>query len=119
MLDNLTLENLLSPKVSVPFAIYLITFTGFALYFLYWIEERIKHDERQPHPLIVNGVLIKESVTCNPGSEDFETMDPSIRTIADICKYVFFSWLFILAYFHHMERKKLYIMESNGFHIHQ
>ena len=102
------MENLLSPKVNVPFAIYLITFTGFVLYFLYWIEERIKHDERQPHPLIVNGVLIKESVTCNPGSEDFETMDPSIRTIADICKYVFFVVIHSSLFSSYGEKEALY-----------
>ena len=87
ILDTFSLNSLLNHKVNVTFAIYFITFTGFACYFVYWVEKRIKRDARQPHPLILHGTLIKESVTCNPNSEDFETVDPSIRTITDIRKY--------------------------------
>ena len=73
--------------MDVHFAIYLITFTGFVLYIIHWVEKRIKEDECRPHALIVNGVCVKESVTCNPDFTEFETIDPSIRTITDIRKY--------------------------------
>lgn len=108
IINSFTWFSLLNPKVDVPFAIYFITFTGFACYFVYWVEKKIKRDERQPHPLILHGTLIKESVTCNPNSEDFETVDPSIRTITDIRKYCLCFWLITSLFSSYGDKEALY-----------
>ena len=73
-------------KFNIDFSIYLVTFTGFFLYFVQWIERILKNEESRPHPLVVDGKMVEDTVSCTPDSKECDTIDPSIRTITDIRK---------------------------------
>ena len=78
-----------SSKLDISFCVYLLSYAGFVAYTSQWLMMKIETDERKPHPFFIHGKLVKDSITCNPSEESFETIDPEIHTLTDIRKYVF------------------------------
>lgn len=73
-----------SPKLDISFCVYLLSYAGFVAYTSQWLMKKIETDERKPHPFFIHGKLVKDSITCNPSDESFETIDPEIHTLTDI-----------------------------------
>lgn len=86
LLDNYSLLLMSPLRTNVYFCVYLISFTGFVSYLSQWIIYKIERDDRNPHPLLLKGKLVKDSVTCNPKEQCFETIDTDIHTLTDIRK---------------------------------
>ena len=103
-------------KFNMDFSIYLVSFTGFFLYLVHWIEKILKSEESRPHPLIVDGKKVEDTVSCTPDSKECDTIDPTIRTMTDIRKYDYFFPCLVIVYYRSMERRTLCTMENNGYH---
>ena len=85
-----------SPKLDISFCVYLLSYAGFVAYTSQWLMKKIETDERKPHPFFIHCKLVKDSITCNPSDESFETIDPEIHTLTDIRKYVFVVAFFLV-----------------------
>ena len=88
LLNNYSLLLKSPLRANLPYCVYLISFTGFVSYLSQWMTYKIECDDRKPHPFLFKGKFVKDSITCNPEEQCFETIDPKIHTLTDIRKSV-------------------------------